>query len=260
MVTIISFSPTGGTLKCAELIAKELSKGNPISYIDLTDKNLTFEITQLAKTDIAVIALPSYAGRAPEVAIGRLKRISGNGARAVCIAVYGNRAQEDTLLEIADTAALAGFKIIAGIEAVAEHSIARVYATGRPDKEDERKLKEFASRIADNAEEGETTIPGKYPYKEAKPIPIIPQTVNSCISCGLCVKSCPAGAIDNQNGIMTIPEKCISCMRCIRICPQKARRVNDSEIKGIEMKLSRICNERREAVLYLNAPKRGCYV
>ncbi len=260
MVTIISFSPTGGTLKYAKITAKELSKGNPISYIDLTDKNLPFEAIQLNKTDMAVIALPSYAGRAPEAAISRLRRIRGNGAKAICIAVYGNRAQEDTLLEISDTAALADFKVIAGIEAVAEHSIARVYAKGRPDKEDEEKLKDFAAKIADNAEEGEIIIPGNRPYKEAKPIPIIPQTENSCISCGLCVKSCPVGAIDNQEKAKTIPEKCISCMRCITICPQKARRVRDSEIKGIEMKLSSICTERKEAVLYLNMSKRGCYV
>ena len=73
---------------------------------------------------MAVIAVPSYGGRVPGTAAGRLGAIRGNGARAVLVCVYGNRAYEDTLVELQDIAKQAGFRVTAAVAAVAEHSIA----------------------------------------------------------------------------------------------------------------------------------------
>ena len=52
----------------------------------------------------AVIAVPSYGGRVPQVAVDRISEIKGNGAKAVLLCVYGNRAYEDTLTELEDSA------------------------------------------------------------------------------------------------------------------------------------------------------------
>ena len=93
-----------------------------------------------SKEDLAVIAVPSYAGRVPAVAVQRLAAVKGNGARAVLVCVYGNRAYEDTLVELADTAKEAGFRVMAAVSAIAEHSIARQFAAGRPDAEDAQRL------------------------------------------------------------------------------------------------------------------------
>ena len=54
--------------------------------------------------------------------------------------MYGNRAYEDTLVEMEDAAKECGFNVIAAISAIAEHSIMHQYATNRPDKEDEKQL------------------------------------------------------------------------------------------------------------------------
>jgi len=44
-----------------------------------------------------------------------------------------------------------------------------------------------------------------------------------CISCGLCARSCPTGAIDLTFGKAHIDErKCIQCLRCKVVCPQGA--------------------------------------
>jgi ferredoxin len=45
-----------------------------------------------------------------------------------------------------------------------------------------------------------------------------------CVQCMLCVKSCPAGAIQASNDkyLCINMEKCISCFCCHEMCPQKA--------------------------------------
>ena len=78
--------------------------------------------------DFCVIALPVFGGRVPATAVERLQHIRGNGAKAVAVAVYGNRAIDDALVEMEDLLENRGFSVIAGVEAVAEHSIARQFA------------------------------------------------------------------------------------------------------------------------------------
>lgn len=130
----IVFSPTGGTKKVATLLGGAL--GGEVTSIDLTDCKQQFPTIQLAQEDAAIIAVPSYGGRVPAVATQRLALLSGHGARAILVCVYGNRAYEDTLVELEDVAKQVGFRVIAAVAAVAEHSIARQFAAGRPDAQD----------------------------------------------------------------------------------------------------------------------------
>ena len=81
------------------------------------------------------------------MAVQRLTMLTGQGARAILVCVYGNRAYEDTLVELEDAAKQAGFRVIAAVAAVAEHSIARQFATGRPDAQDKKVLAGFAGQI-----------------------------------------------------------------------------------------------------------------
>lgn len=130
----IVFSPTGGTQKAADIIASEWNE--PVRKIDLSDPDTDFSAIRLEKEDVAVIAVPSFGGRAPEPAVKRLGEIHGNQALCTAVCVYGNRAYEDTLIELSDAARKSGFRVIAGIAAIAEHSIMHQYASGRPDQQD----------------------------------------------------------------------------------------------------------------------------
>ena len=141
----IVFSPTGGTRKVSGLVAGALGK-NTVT-VDLTDSGLDFSAVSMTEDDVAVISVPAYAGRIPAVVADRLGMVRGNGARAVLVCVYGNRAFEDTLVELEDVAKHAGFRVIAAVAAIAEHSIARQFAAGRPDAQDEAQLAEFAQQI-----------------------------------------------------------------------------------------------------------------
>ena len=115
--------------------------------VDLTDSGLDFNAVSMTEDDVAVISVPAYAGRIPAVVADRLGMVRGNGARAVLVCVYGNRAFEDTLVELEDVAKRAGFRVVAAVSAIAEHSIARQFAAGRPDAQDAAQLAEFVQQI-----------------------------------------------------------------------------------------------------------------
>ena len=88
-VVEIVFSPTGGTEKVAHIIGKHWSE-NP-AKIDLSDAKTNFNKCGITEQDMVLIAMPSFGGRAPAVAIERLKQIAGNGAKCTLVCVYGNR-------------------------------------------------------------------------------------------------------------------------------------------------------------------------
>ena len=134
----IVFSPTGGTEKVSDLFTKAFCGES--SHIDLADRSKDFSAYSFCGEDVCIVSVPSYGGRVPAAAASRLGRMKGNGAKAVLIVVYGNRAYEDTFAELQDILEAAGFSCAAAVAAVAEHSIMRQFAAGRPDAEDEKDL------------------------------------------------------------------------------------------------------------------------
>lgn len=176
----IVFSPTEGTQKAASLL--EASLGEEAVRIDLTDGQQDFRGTKLSQEDVAVISVPSYGGRVPAVAVERLTALDAQGARAILLCAYGNRAYEDTLVELEDAAQRAGFRVIAAVAAVAEHSIARQFAAGRPDGQDARQLAGFADKIKEKLSAGDSEgpdIPGNRPYKKAGSVGMVPRNRRS---------------------------------------------------------------------------------
>lgn len=248
----IVFSPTGGTRKVSEYLTEGLG-GNAI-FVDLTDRKQDFCNVQLMPDDVAVISVPSYGGRVPAVAIERLSHVNAHGTRAVLVCVYGNRAYEDTLVELEDAAKQAGFQVIAAVTAIAEHSIARQFATGRPDTQDAQQLALFTKQIQDKLSAGNTeepTISGNRPYKKAGGAGLVPKSTKDCTKCGVCVKECPVQAIDTENPKKVDEKKCISCMRCISICPHSARKVNPVMLSAVGLALKKVCSDRKENELFL---------
>lgn len=232
----IHFSPTGGTKKVAGILTNALQ--GSWQEIDLCRD---MEPKSLDGQDLCLIAVPSYGGRVPAIALKRLKNIRANGAKALLLCVYGNREWEDTLTELQDTLESCGFICAAAVAAVAEHSIFRQFAAGRPDQEDAAELEEFAARIREKLDAGvfgPLELAGSHgTYKEYNGVPFKPQANENCSGCGACAAYCPVGAIDPTESWKTDTEKCISCMRCVRVCRRHARDLDPALMaeRGVQM-------------------------
>ena len=96
----IYFSPTGGTKKVADIMIKAMKKdAQEIDMIKDPDKILQ---TEFSEDDICLIAVPSYGGRIPSVTVDKFQKLQAKGTKAILVAVFGNRAIDDTLVEMQD--------------------------------------------------------------------------------------------------------------------------------------------------------------
>lgn len=247
----VLFSPTGGTQKVAEIITEVWD--TKVETVDLTDPACSPPVFQ--KEDLVLIAVPSFGGRVPALAVQRLERIQGGGAGCVLVCVYGNRAYEDTLVELQDCAERCGFRVLAAVAAIAEHSILHQYAAGRPDPQDAEDLQTFSRKILEKYRQGgeglTSTLPGNRPYKKAGGVGMVPKAGNDCVACGLCAKQCPAQAISPENIRTADSGKCIACMRCVVRCPHEARKVNGAMVAAAALALKKSCSVRKENELFL---------
>ncbi len=249
----IVFSPTGGTQKVAEGLIQ--TWGAPSRRIDLTAPSLDMDALTVLADEVAVIAVPSFGGRVPALAAQRLAKVQGNESRCILVCVYGNRAYEDTLVELHDLACQAGFQPIAAVAAIAEHAIMHQYASGRPDQEDRKVLNGFAREIGEKlSRSGDPvglSLPGNRPYKKMGNVGLVPKGSNQCTQCGLCAETCPAQAISKELLKQTDGKRCISCMRCVVNCPQSARKVNGALVATAALAMKKVCSVRKDNELFL---------
>ena len=247
----ITFSPTGGTHRVSEYLCKGF--GAESSFTELCTKQQKLKYPDIKADDLVVVSMPVYAGRVPALAVERLKCIKANGAKCVVVAVYGNRAYEDALVEMQDVATEMGFQVIAAVAAIAEHSVCRVYGAGRPDEKDAKELASFGIEIINKLKNEQPfkplILPGNHPYKQGTSGPY-PIANDNCTECGTCADACPTGAIYLTNLQNNNQELCIGCMRCVSVCPIQARGIGE-RLNLLTTYLKPLCSERKINELFV---------
>lgn len=260
----IYFSPTGGTKKVADVLAinifaETVEAPAESSYEDF---DICHELPQtelnLKDHDVCIISVPSFGGRVPTVAVERLKKIHGNGAVAILNCVYGNRDWDDTLTELQDLLDAQGFRCVAAVAAVAEHSLFRQFAAGRPDADDMNDLVRFSHKIRaamvqfTAKDYGKLRLSGSHiSYKPYSGGPFKPVGNENCTECGFCAEECPAGAIGKASPKEVNSDKCISCMRCVKVCPKHARGCDEALLKNVSEKMTPALSPRKSNFLFL---------
>ncbi len=243
------FSPTGGTKKALDALCHAWDCERV--ELDLAESMPDTAGLEFGAEDVLVVAVPSFSGRVPQFLIPKLGTMRGNGAAALLVTAYGNRDFDDTLIELKNVLEPAGFRCMCAVAAVTQHSLMPAYGTGRPDAQDIAELSAFSERCRRAIETGKPAeIPGNVPYREYTGVPLKPEADKRCTACGLCARSCPLGAIPEQDPRTVDKARCISCMLCTAVCPQNARKVNTLMQHAAQLKMKKLCAGRKENHLF----------
>ncbi len=251
------FSPTGGTKKVMDILTESLDVSGEI---DLSLPEVDYSAYSFEDGDVCLVGVPSFGGRVPETALVHIRAMHVGRAAAIPVIVYGNRAYDDTMLELKNELVSCGFKVPAAVAAVAEHSIMHQFGAGRPDYEDQQELRAYSikikaliTRIQAGDPEAFNTIdvPGNEPYREYNGVPFKPKAGKDCTHCGLCAAKCPVQAIPAQQPESVDEKLCISCMRCVAICPAHARSLNKLVLTAASAKMKKACSTRKANELFI---------
>jgi ferredoxin/flavodoxin len=253
-IHLVLFSPCGGTANATKALVRDVHLHSFEHDITLPAKRI--EKLSFNSTDLVFFGFPVYGGRMPQNIKQVVAGLQGQNTPCVLVAVYGNRAFEGALLNLYEVATSRGFKPVAAVAAIAEHSSSPQVATNRPDKADRDRLADFGLKILERAQTGATLekAPGAYPdWKVPAGTYFFPITdTEKCTQCGHCVEVCTCGAIPQDDPAKTDIQSCISCGACVKYCPQKARTLGTPETKEMfKPHIMSAAATRKEAELFL---------
>lgn len=230
-VHLLYFSPTHTTKKVLCAIAAGVGL-RPVEH-DMTDLRQLQQAPAPTFTDqdLVVIGVPVYGGRVPGFLADYIGAIRGQNTPCVLVAVYGNRAFEDCLVELYDLIIDHGFVPVGGAAFIGQHSFSVNVAGGRPNTADLEIAQSFGAQLAQKLKNlpvalTADALPGNRPYREvsAAPNTTFP-TVDTalCRGCKACVLACPTHNIVLQGDkAAVLQETCLRCHGCVRTCPSGA--------------------------------------
>ena len=90
-VHAVYFSPTGTTKTVITHLVKCITTLLPEVVTDFTLPSGRKKVPDIRESELAIVGLPVYAGRLPNLLLNYLTTWQSNGAWAVPVVVYGNR-------------------------------------------------------------------------------------------------------------------------------------------------------------------------
>ncbi len=267
-VYALCFSPAGTTRKLTSTLAAALSEGFavPMETVDITLPAAREEAHAFAAGDLVVCGSPTYAGKLPNKLLPYWKeRLTGNGALAVALVTFGNRAFDNSLAELCACLTGDGFCVVGAGAFACRHVFSDTLAALRPDKDDYAELAKLGAAVAARvAKANKTPSPPEVPGDAGAPyyvpkgldgepkvfLKAKPKTSEDCIQCGVCAAVCPMGAIDPAD-VSSVPGLCIKCHACVRECPMGAKFFDDPAFLSHKAMLERDFRRPAESVWFV---------
>lgn len=256
------FSPTGTSRKVAEAIVRGIGV-DTVEAIDITRPDVRETSLHTSPNNLLIVAVPVYMGRVPALLEEWLSRIQADNTPAVAVVVYGNRAYENSLLELSDVLKSRGCVPVAGAAYIGEHSFSKAdtpVAQGRPDAVDLQHAEAFGREIMAKiqaaeavSELSEAHVPGEHPYGGVTKLWDVDFIAvgEDCDQCGLCAEICPVGAVSPDDSALIDTVKCITCCACIKHCPENARTIKPGPVMDASHRLAANCSAPRQPESYL---------
>lgn len=261
-ISAVFFSPTGTTGAVVKAIAGGAGTAS-VEIMDISTPDTRKRKLDVREDELLIAGVPVYMGRVPALAADFFANLSAHNSPAVPVVVYGNRAFENSLLELSDILKERGCVIAGGAAFIGEHSfssIERPIAAGRPDKNDLALAGEFGRLVMEKLRYasfvggiGSCEIPGIRPYGGTTQIwdEDFIAVGDACIQCGLCASVCATGAVDPGNASNVDAVKCISCCACIKKCPVGAKTMKPGRVMDASVRLNSLFGEPKKSLYFI---------
>ncbi len=271
MLTVhgVYFSATGTTEKTVRCTAAAAA-----DFLGTERREFCFNLPRqreqalvFGKDDLVIFGIPVYAGRVPNLLLPYIKeKLSGGGAAAVPLVLFGNRNFDDALIELRDLLEACGFRTVAAGAFAGAHAFSRILGAGRPDEADMALAEELGRRAAEMFLRFESVncpvdVPGNQPPapyytprdRHGNPIDILkvrPKTdAEACGNCGLCAELCPLGSIAPEDP-SNISGICMKCGACVKKCPSQAKYFDDPGYLYHRKELEEMYERRAESRIF----------
>jgi ferredoxin len=261
-IRAVFFSPTGTT---EDVVRAMVRAGGavPVEMIDITTPASRKRRLEVRDDELLIAGAPVYMGRVPSLTREFFASLKADNSPAVPVVVYGNRAFENSLLELSDMLKERGCVIAGAAAFVGEHSFSsaeRPIASGRPDQDDLALAGEFGRLLMEKLISassagaiGSGPVPGVRPYGGTTQIwdEDFIALKDSCRQCGLCASVCPAGAVDPGNAAAVDTVKCVTCCACIKKCPARAKEMKPGKVMEASVRLNSLFSEPKKSIYFI---------
>jgi NAD-dependent dihydropyrimidine dehydrogenase PreA subunit len=253
---IIVFSPSGHTLKVAEMMEQSMTdKGMQVQLLDITRNKRIFRENRMEQYleekvephDLVCVGGPVYAGHFEGNAMNTIKALPDPdktwGKLAIPFISYGGLHSSIALMEAGNLFHESGRKNISGMKIASFHTLSTALSfkinENKPGAEALPVIEELVERIAGivNQDFAQKDIRKSFSYAPTierlvlrtlsqefwhgkyKPVEI---DYNKCNGCGICVAGCPVNMfemVDGKPQRTRATEHCILCAECFHNCP-----------------------------------------